>query len=399
MADYLGTLCGYVKEFNPDMPTHAKLLPITLDYGRSALTKGENYEKLAPYFDYNGNDANTAYNHQKQSLLAKLEWYDLQSSIKDAPVVNTEDHFQMDSKTIDKSPKMYKHAMADAWQGVMHNRAESILWVLEREEQYLTGTTWMNTNLAVRADLLSGHVKAFLDFNRLSYEITAVQNAKRSAAILYSENSYSFKPSFQSSLLSAYSNVLFNGLKPLLLVESQLEKLDNYNLLIIPECTNVTDETFSAIEKFVNRGGKLVIIGEDSLYKNELNAERNKDAVLNIYKNAVIIKTDVNSKKDITTAVNLPETISEVIGSMNLTNVKITDKATGENIDRTEWICVPYDGGYLLNMCRYVWGDAKDVEITVDGKKIEKFYDLRENEYLDGITLEEYTPLFVKIEG
>lgn len=399
LADYLGTLCGYVKEFNPDMPTHAKLLPITLDYGRSALTKGENYEKLAPYFDYNGNDANTAYNHQKQSLLAKLEWYDLQSSIKDAPVVNTEDHFQMDSKTIDKSPKMYKHAMADAWQGVMHNRAESILWVLEREEQYLTGTTWMNTNLAVRADLLSGHVKAFLDFNRLSYEITAVQNAKRSAAILYSENSYSFKPSFQSSLLSAYSNVLFNGLKPLLLVESQLEKLDNYNLLIIPECTNVTDETFSAIEKFVNRGGKLVIIGEDSLYKDEFNAERDKDAVLNIYKNAVIIKTDVNSKKDITTAVNLPETISEVIGSMNLTNVKITDKATGENINRTEWICVPYDGGYLLNMCRYVWGDAKDVEITVDGKKIEKFYDLRENEYLDGITLEEYTPLFVKIEG
>ena len=399
LTDYLGTLCGYVKEFNPDMPTHAKLLPITLDYGRSALTKGENYEKLAPYFDYNGNDANTAYNHQKQSLLAKLEWYDLQSSIKEAPVVNSEDHFQMDSKVIDKSPKMYKHAMADAWQGVMHNRAESILWVLEREEQYLTGTTWMNTNLAARADLLSGHVRAFLDFNRLSYEITAVQNAKRSAAILYSENSYSFKPSFQSSLLAAYSNVLFNGLKPLLLTESQLYKLDDYNLLIIPECTSVTDETFSAIEKFVQRGGKLVIIGEDSLYKNEFNQERNENTVLIIYKNAVIIKTDVNSKKDITTAVNLPETISDVIGSMNLTNVKITDKETGRSIDRTEWICVPYEGGYLLNLCRYVWGEEKEAEVTIDGKKIEKFYDLRKNEYLDKITLSEYTPLFVKIEG
>ena len=159
-----------------------------------------------------------------------------------------------------------------------------------------------------------------------------------------------------------------------------LEKLYDYYLLIIPECTNVTDETFSAIEKFVARGGKLVIIGEDSLYKNEFNLERDKNAVLKVYENAVCIKTDVNSRKDITTAQNLPETISDVISNMNLSNVKIIDKATGEKIDRTEWLCVPYEGGYLMNMCRYEWGDTKDIEIFIDGKKAEKFYDLRKNE-------------------
>ena len=401
LADYLGYLAECVKASKPGMPVHAKLLPITVDYGRSALTKGENYEKLAPIFDYNGNDANTAYNHPKQSLLSKMEWYDLQSSIKSAPVLNTEDHFQMDSVNIDYSPKMYKHAMADAWQGVMHNRAQSMLWVLEREKQYLTGTTWMNTNLAVRADHLSGHCRAFLDFNRLSYEITAMQNIKRSAAILYSQNSYNFKPSFDNSLLAAYSNVLFNGLKPLLLTESRMEKLSGYNLLIIPECTNVSDETFNAVRAFVQRGGKLVIIGEDSLYKDEFDRERNKDEVAEVYQNAVIIKTDTSSRSDMTTAVDLPETIEKVIDEMQLTNVIIKDKATGEKIKNTEWLCTPYNGGYLMNMCRYEWGDTKEIEIYTDGKKAEKIYDLRNNGYIDAdnLKLEEYTPLFIRIEN
>ena len=48
LADYLGTLCGYVKEFNPDMPTHAKLLPITLDYGRAY--KGRKLRKTCAVF-------------------------------------------------------------------------------------------------------------------------------------------------------------------------------------------------------------------------------------------------------------------------------------------------------------------------------------------------------------
>lgn len=401
LADYLGYLGACVKASDPDMPVHAKLLPITVDYGRSALTKGENYEKLAPIFDYNGNDANTAYNHPKQSLLSKMEWYDLQTSVKDAPVLNTEDHFQMDSVNIDYSPKMLKHAMADAWQGVMHNRAQSMVWVLEREQQYLTGTTWMNTNLAARADLLSGHSRAFLDFNRLSYEITAMQNVKRSAAILYSQNSYNFKPSFENTLLSAYSNVLFSGLKPLLLTESQMQKLDDYNLLIIPECTNVYDSTFDAIKKFVSRGGKLVIVGEDSLRKNEFDMPRNQREVDKLYENAVIVKTDTTSRSDMTTAADLPETIKNVTDGMNLTNVKIVYKNDGLKVKNTEWLSTPYNGGYLVNMCRYKWGGADDIEIYIDGKKAEKIYDLRKNEYMDAdnLKLEEYTPLFVRIDG
>lgn len=401
LAEYLGYLCSLVKESDPQMAVHAKLLPITLDYGRSALNKGENYEKLSKHFDYNGNDANTAYNHPKQSLLAKMEWYDLQSSVKSAPVLNTEDHFQMDSVNIDLSPKMYKHAMADAWQGVMHNRATSIIWVLEREKQYLVDTTWMNTNLAVRADHLSGHSRAFLDFNRLSYEIKAMQDVKRNVAILYSQNSYNFKPSFQSTLLSAYSNVLFNGQKPLLLVESQMEKLDDYNLLIIPECTHITDNTFNAIEKFVQRGGKLIIIGEDSLYKNEFDIKRDEKKVLNIFNNALIVKTDVSSRSDLTTAVDVDKVVSDTIDEMKLTNVKIINKNTGEKIQKTEWLCTEYKGNYLINMLRYEWGEDKDIEIYIDGKKAEKIYDLRKNEYIDADNLKlcEYTPLFVRIEG
>ena len=52
-------------------------------------------------------------------------------------------------------------------------------------------------------------------------------------------------------------------------------------------------------------------------------------------------------------------------------------------------------------MLRYEWGEDKDIEIYIDGKKAEKIYDLRKNEYIDADNLKlcEYTPLFVRIEG
>ena len=57
-----------------------------------------------------------------------------------------------------------------------------------------------------------------------------------------------------------------------------------------------------------------------------------------------------------------------------------------------------YDGGYIVNLTDYDWPD-KNVSLFMDGKKIEKGYDLIACEEIkDGFTLKGYTPRLIKIE-
>ena len=398
LTEYLGHLSDKILEIAPELKIHAKILPIPHAYGRSSLKFGANYEKLAKYYTINGNDANTTHKNIKQPLLSKLEWYDMQTSIKDEPVLNTEDHIMADESEIDYSPRVRAQAVADIWQGGIHGRGGSAVWLWDRGEAYITNE-FLNTNMMVRPDLVSALGREFLDLNRLSYEITALQKEKRSVAILYSHESWTYTPSFSNNMFLAYSNTLFNGLKPLILTESQMEKLNDYDMLIIPEATHVFDSTVESIKRFAQRGGKIVQISDNCLTRNEFNELRNSEAVEYIKSKSRIIKTNPESKSDWSSAENLPEILREEFKSMNFLDIRVIDSKTGKDIDDVEWLSAIYDGSRVLNLCNYDWDNEKEAEVYINGKKVEIFNDLKANEIIeDKLRLKPYTPVFVKFK-
>jgi hypothetical protein len=136
-----------------------------------------------------------------------------------------------DNKGIDKNARTRYYALADIWQGAVHGRAQSIAWLWDRGEKSMT-SSFMNSNILLRPELASEYGKKFLDLNRLSNELSILQNSERKAAILYSRNSYIYEPTYMSALYEAYINTVFCGIKPVFITESTMDNLGNYDFLI-----------------------------------------------------------------------------------------------------------------------------------------------------------------------
>jgi hypothetical protein len=68
-------------------------------------------------------------------MFYKTAWYDFMGDVKDAPIFNSEDHIIGDrSKLYSDKENAWLAAFvgADMWQGAIHGRDASTIWVWER---------------------------------------------------------------------------------------------------------------------------------------------------------------------------------------------------------------------------------------------------------------------------
>ena len=107
--------------------------------------------------------------------------------------------------------------------------------------------------------------------NRLSYELTALQNEAPKAAILYSVPSMAYADDYLETVDKAYEALIFNGQKVAFASETQAQQgeLTRYKLLIVPNATHVQPATLAVIRSFAKAGGAIVVIGEGSLNRDD----------------------------------------------------------------------------------------------------------------------------------
>ncbi|MBC8596420.1 beta-galactosidase [Qingrenia yutianensis] len=392
MTDYLTHIAQTVRSISPDIKIFAKNLPAIRAQGIKSLSHGIDIESLTGLFDVNGCDAMHYYNHSEYPLMAKTEWYDLLTSVEDLPVFNAEDHLMRDSVTYDGSDIITQTAYADIWQGAVHSRRQSVVWLWDRESDKVTNA-YKNANMLMRPQIVANNGKLFLDMQRLANELFALQNAKREAGILYSYNSMTYEPSYLNSVYLAYTNSLFLGEKPLFVTESQTEKLSGLEALIIPEAVSVTDETYAKIKEFAENGGKIFVIGENSLKYNEYLKERNADEIL---QSAVVIPAYESKTSEKTSVDGLFWPLKTFFESADLYDIAVLNSADGTPAENVEYICADYNGGKIINLCNYS-DTEKEVYITDNGAEIEKTLNLISgNETGKYITLLPYTPVMIR---
>lgn len=382
MTELVEFISTKIKSLSPDMKIYAKLLPLIRAYGDKTLAYGTDYEKLNKFVDINGCDASTFYNSSETPLLTKMAWYDFLTSIKDAPVFNSEDHMIQDNKGIDKNIQTEYYALADIWQGAVHGRAQSIAWLWDRSEKSIT-SSFMNSNILLRPELASKYGKKFLDLNRLSNEISILQRSERKVAILYSQNSYVYEPTYMESLYEAYKNTVFCGIKPVFITESTADKLDNYDFLIVPMVLSAQDDTIAAIHRLIKRGGRVIFIGEDCLLNNEFMQTRTDSATNEIRSNAVVAGE------------NIKETLRTEFDKADLSDIKLryTDNTHAENIEITSG---KQNGYRYVNLCNYTW-TQQTVNIYCNENKVSDMYELIGGKEIDtDIVLEPYTPVLIR---
>ncbi|MCI5970986.1 MAG: beta-galactosidase, partial [Oscillospiraceae bacterium] len=146
MTEYLTHIAQTIRDIAPSVKIFAKNLPAIRAHGIKSLSHGIDIESLTGLFDVNGCDAMHYYYHSEYPLLAKMEWYDLLTSIEDLPVFNAEDHLVRDSASFDFGDIITKTAYADIWQGAVHGRRQSLVWLWDREKDKVTNS-YLNANM------------------------------------------------------------------------------------------------------------------------------------------------------------------------------------------------------------------------------------------------------------
>lgn len=386
LYEYHYWLVKAIKEYNTDIIVQTKIMDyFRYDYERY-LEEGTNWELLAEIADVNSCDAHSYYDRpEKTPMPLKMAWYDFQISVKDSPIWDTESHILNDGKAILYDDLTDYYTSADMWNGAFHGRGNLVTWFWDRQEASMPwgNRIEQNSNFSFRPGAVAKNTKVMLDLNRLSYEVTAIAKKKPKTAVLYSRTSEGYNPNFMKAMSSAHEQLMFSGQKVGFVTDSKPEKMNEYELLVIPEATNVSEKMLNCIKTYIENGGNVLLIGENCLKYTEYNKEHNKDIVDYIYKNA-----DASS------------TVAEKVAKINLSDVVLIDVVTGKKVDGIEWAYAEYNGKIIVNILNYDRVNSYEVKILYKGNEINDYKELRSNENMSGtLTLKPYQPVLLQIDA
>lgn len=397
LPEWIANVSKYIKAIDPDVFTHVKVMDTFKTGVNFRISSSDNYEILKDVTDINGCDA--------WSMIAtddsrwKNLFYDFLTSVDTSPIYNTEDHIIVDARVLEYDDREVLYNIADIWNGAVHGRGGSVLWLWDRYSRSKNGTIYFNSLLTARPDSVATLGKTTLDLNRLSKEVVALQDAKSDIAVLYSDASVPYNEEMLDIIRTVSASLGENGQKTRFVVESQLENMLNYKAIIIPGSVSVRKGTLMQLKKFIEDGGELIIIGDKSLTVNEYGDKHNDTDVSFIKNNSKCLTyEDAGTTIAGVSKQEINKEITSLVKKLKLDTVVVKDKATGEKITDADFITAEYDGAYIINLCSYIWDD-REVEIYINGKKITASEDLINfGKYDDSITLKGHVPLLLKIE-
>ena len=270
-ADWHAWLGSTLKGQGLKAPTHTKIMVFqTLD--RNTLSHGVDPELMCRATDLAGCDAYAFMGGAYAYDWAGNEFfYDLLHSFRGQGVFNSENHVIPDGATPYHIPM--GHTRSVLWQGGLHHQVSTTIWVWET-----AGDSSLVGSIYFRPANVYGAGRAMLDLNRLAPEVTALNTAKPRVALLYSQPSIFWDAQYPSTLRSLYTVLNFMGENVTFVSERQLAegKAAKVQWLLVPNATHVLSSTPGAVAAFAKAGGKVLLVGKESLRHDEYDQPLNQ---------------------------------------------------------------------------------------------------------------------------
>jgi len=379
---YVKYLADEIKSEFPEFSLHTKIMDyFRFDYQRY-LIEGTNWEELSESLDLNGCDAHSYYENANTPMWAKMAWHDFMTSVKDAPVWDTESHIIDDAKVILYDHLRDDYMAADYWIGAIHGRGGIATWIWERHESCMPwgSRNNQNSNFTMRPGAVAKTAKTSLDLQRLALEIEAIVKKDAKTAVIYSRTSQGYNPNYVKAFIKAHADLMYSGQKVDFIMDTKFETINNYDLVVIAESTNVSKEMLAAIKAYIENGGTVLITDDSSLKMDEYNNPHNSDIVNYIYANSETEKS-----------------VKEKVKEMKLSEIVLVDAQTGDAIDGVEWAYVEYNGNMLVNIINYDRVNTVNAKILYNGNVVLEFKELRSGEMMKAaIVLAPYKPVLLE---
>lgn len=267
MADWHKWLAEQARELLPGVPLNAKLM-VNQTWAEREVQMATDPELFAEFSDINGNDNGTS------CWMDPAMGTDLQFSLKPVSILNSENHFINDGEQNRVSSDL---VYTSVFQQYMHGASALIGWVWA--DNPFEGAPWLDGCIQRRPMNIIAHQKAILDANRLAEEIVAFNLVKPEVAILYSPESLTLnRRPYCRSIFQLYSDLSTTGHKIGFLSEKQIRKgeFGNIRFLFVPDVRNIARATLPGLQRFRQRGGRIIGVGDVFLqdeYGRPLNAK------------------------------------------------------------------------------------------------------------------------------
>jgi hypothetical protein len=334
-------LADAVHEVAPELPVHAKAMTWTMT-SAIEVQRGVEATLFGRFSNINGNDAANMFNYGDeefaQGWVGNAMGHDLQRSILDAPVFNTENHLITDRDT---RPVPAAHIRSALWQAAAHGQSASTIWVWERtfDPKSDFADSIMHRPACAEAVGIVNH-----DLNRAALEITAIQQTPPQALLLQSVTASVWEAGRYSECLEKlYTALSFTGLKLGFITERQLESgvLPEASAVFVPGITHLSGAALASLRQFK---GRLVFIGDNDLLTRD---EYGRSAGSTLSGEKIVFNSGSTSARD------LHKQLVTRLSAWNLrpdVTVLGTDQQPAWGV---EWRSAETRDGLVVNLCNY----------------------------------------------
>ncbi len=343
-------LADTVHAVAPDLPVHAKAMTWTM-LNAGDVKFGVDATLFGRVSNINGNDSVNFYAFDDgefaQGWLQNVMSHDLQRSVLDAPVFNTENHL-IEDREIRRVPA--SHVRAALWQAAMHGQGATTVWVWERTfdpKSDLAGSIMHRPACAEAVGLVN------CDLNRAAYEVAALQAARPQLLVLQSVTASVWDMDrYDGCLGKLYAALSFTGLKIGFVTERQLEwgEVPDAPVLFVPGVAHISDAAAASLRKYK---GHLVFVGDcDLLTHDEYGRLRSSP-----------IMAERIPFVPAAAAHDLYRVIIEKLPVWNVHPTVELRQTDGNPAWGVEWLAAPTPQGLVVNVCNYL-----KLPVTVDSR-------------------------------
>jgi len=388
LANWHRELAKAIEQHLPGVPKHAKLMSWSFTNDRE-LPRGVDPERFAEFCELNGNDASTYPSWDKDSPWA-FGWvttmlaHELQRSLRDAPVFNSENHIIRDRETRYVPPQ---HARAVLWEEAIRGLSATTFWVWERTDDPKSDFAG---SLLHRPEIVEALAHTTLDLNRLAPYIAALQNQKPDVHILYSQ----FDMMMQGVDATVPRDSLYIALNMLgvrvgFITERQLAERrlpEGVSRIIIANTQYISDEAFAGLDTLrQQRGIQVLGFGEPSLQFDRYGRRRvSRPGVTTFERNPLM------------DARRLFIRLQPLLGNWRIERPL---RLLGENeqpVWGVSYRVAPYENGFVASLCNYTRTPITVRLVNAENQPI-KGANLINDEAIDGtLVLQPMEPVLVR---
>ncbi|HEX2948846.1 MAG TPA: beta-galactosidase [Armatimonadota bacterium] len=340
-------LADTVHAIAPNLPVTSKPMSFTMVRDDS-LYYGVDATLFGKFSQINGNDSFNYYTGTgefAQSWQLNPMEFDLQRSVKDAPVFNSENHLILDGDTR-FVPAV--HVRSVLWQSAIHGQSGTTIWVWERtfgEDNGFVGSIMHRPSCAEAVGVVND------DLNRAAQEVTALQQAPAQVMILDTVSSAAWNADNRyKSMEKLYTALDFTGLQLGFITERQLEAgiLPSAPVVIIPEGeTYLSDTAYATLQRYT---GRIIRLSPAAIARNEYNQSR-----------TLTIKTETwQNTKVLADWKSLWQALLPKLPVWKLAPAVQVRAADGQPLWGVEWRCAKTQTGQVINLSNF-----RKVPVTV----------------------------------